>query len=188
MVIDSPLTQKKFCFNYSKKLIFKNFEEELLIKNLIRNKPLLEGSEILGLQYAQEISSGYMPEVEIRYISENCGYGLFTKKDFLPGDYIGEYTGLIMADSSYLKMYNYLFKYPVQKTDGRYYSIDAEPYGNHTRFINHSFQPNLNKSFAFLNDLYHMIFVCNKKIAKGHQLTFDYGKNYWYLRGAPEIF
>jgi len=44
---------------------------------------------------------------------------------------------------------NYCYEYPVPDSIGRSFVIDATQ-GNLTRFINHSYEPNLKPKYAFL--------------------------------------
>lgn len=185
MAVNCTLFQKKHNFTFSNKLIFTSEQEKSFIKKKILELPKIKNSIKFGIKYSRYINSDYIPFVDVRYIPQIQSFGLFTNKQFKKGDYIGEYTGLITSETSYLKMYDYLLEYPVHTLEERPYSIDAEPIGNHTRFINHSFRPNLAKHYAFYQNFYHMIFLCDRDIEKDQQLTFDYGKNYWYLRGAP---
>jgi uncharacterized protein len=67
---------------------------------------------------------------------------------------------------------------------GRSFVIDATQ-GNLTRFINHSFTPNLRPVHVYYAGFYHLIFLAMQRIEKGTQLSYSYGKNYWYLRGKP---
>jgi SET domain-containing protein len=62
--------------------------------------------------------------------------------------------------------------------------IDATK-GNLTRFINHSIHPNLKPIHVFYEGFYHLIFLALRRIEKGTQLSYDYGKNYWYIREKP---
>jgi SET domain-containing protein len=63
--------------------------------------------------------------------------------------------------------------------------IDAQDFGNHTRFINHSFQGNLEPASVYCDGLMHVIFYANKTIPAGTQLCYDYGEDYWEKRGKP---
>lgn len=66
--------------------------------------------------------------------------------------------------------------------------IDAQDSGNHTRFINHSFKPNLEPVSVYFHGLIHIIIYASKTIASGAQLCYDYGEDYWKKRGKPKIF
>jgi SET domain-containing protein len=80
---------------------------------------------------------------------------------------------------------NYLYEYPIPDEIGRSHVIDATS-GSLMRFVNHhSAQPNLKPLYAFSGSLYHLILVTQRRVAKGEQLTYDYGQNYWYVRSPP---
>ncbi|PCI95821.1 hypothetical protein COB11_01100 [Candidatus Aerophobetes bacterium] len=176
-------------FTFAKHLVFET--ESFKLQVLEKSNPEIESKETpiaLGKKFDQELKEGLVPPCEIKHISEDVGFGLYALSPVYKGSFLGEYTGLICHGSSYYKMNNYLFKYPVKNEAGNDLSIDAEPYGNHTRFINHSFKPNLDHHYAYHRGLYHLIFVANRDIKEGEQFTFNYGHGYWYLRGAPDTF
>ena len=58
--------------------------------------------------------------------------------------------------------------------------IDSEIYGNFSRFINHSCEPNLDFEIIRINSFIpHCAFFANKKILAGEEITFSYiGTNY----------
>lgn len=141
----------------------------------------------IGEKYRHEIISGYMPSVSVKRISEQVGDGLFAEEDIPKGAYVGEYTGQIRMNYSLCAISDYCFRYPVLDHLGRNYVIDAIN-GNLTRYINHSYKPNLNPVYAFVDGYYYLIFLAIDSIPKGTQLTFNYGQGYWHLRGQPVEF
>lgn len=186
MALDIPALEKAHLFIFAPHLVFLSEETK---SHVLKNPNIPnERALFLGLCYQNELREGFIPECEIKFISDEIGHGLFAKKTYPKDTFIGSYTGVICENTSYYKMHNYLFRYPVKTTSDLYLSIDAEPYGNHTRFINHSFEPNLDHFYAFQDGLYHLIFVANRTILDGEQFTFNYGPSYWYLRGAPNFF
>jgi histone-lysine N-methyltransferase SETD1 len=54
------------------------------------------------------------------------------------------------------------------------YIIDATFYGNKARYINHSCDPNLKSDKLVVNGETHIIFMANRFIESGEELTFDY--------------
>jgi len=155
-------------------------------EKLARGEVALEALE-LGQQFIQEIQEGYVVDASVHFINEQVGYGLFAKRVIEPGDFVGEYTGIVRKnDRRYLEpLNNYCYEYPILDSIHRSYVIDATQ-GNLTRFINHSFTPNLRPVYAFIDGYYHCIFRAFSLIEKGSQLSYDYGKSYWYIREAPE--
>ncbi len=142
---------------------------------------------VLGKKYRKKIGSAFCPNIEIRYISERVGHGVFAKSPMKKRSYVGEYTGIVREN---IKIYfaplnNYCYEYPIPDRIGRSFVIDATD-GNFTRYINHSYNPNLKPQYAFFDGFYHLIFVALKEIQIGEQLTYDYGHNYWLIREPPE--
>ena len=144
----------------------------------------------LGTQFVDKIEAAYISDVSIRRVSDEVGYGLFAEEVIESGSYVGEYTGIVRKNDvrRYLEpLNNYCYEYPVPDSLGRSFVIDATQ-GNLTRFINHSFTPNLRPVHVYHGGFYHLIFLAIKRIELGNQLFYDYGKNYWYLRGVPKEF
>ncbi len=141
-------------------------------------------AEELGRRFIQEIELAALPAVSIRWIQDEVGYGLFAEKDLAAGTYAGEYTGIVRKNDRHGELNNYLYEYPIPDPIGRSFVIDATQ-GHLTRFINHSFTPNLKPIHVFHDGFYHLIFLALHPILKGAQLTFNYGKNYWYVREPP---
>jgi hypothetical protein len=141
----------------------------------------------LGRRFVQKIQEGYLAKVSVRWIGTRIGYGLFAEDTIAAGSFVGEYTGIVRENNlRYLEpLNNYCYEYPILDAIGRSYVIDAT-HGNLTRFINHSATPNLQPAYAFRDGAFHCIFIALWKIQKGEQLSYDYGKSYWYLRQSPE--
>jgi len=141
----------------------------------------------LGEKFARQIQAGELPVVSVRFVNDQVGYGLFAEEEIVEGFFVGEYTGLVRENNRrYFEPLNhYCYEYPVTDAMGRSFVIDATQ-GNLTRFINHSFKPNLKPRYAFLDGFYHCIFIAQRTIAKGTQLTYDYGQSYWYVRSPPQ--
>jgi len=142
----------------------------------------------LGTYYARELSSGYTEDLDIIWISEEMGYGVFAKKDLKPYTYIGEYTGIVYkrrfrrAQNSY-----YCFDYAFQEEKRSPYSIDAYRAGNITRYINHSDTPNVESVSVFHEGLLHIILRTIHPVAQGAQLVYDYGEEYWKKRKDTKL-
>lgn len=141
----------------------------------------------LGRRFALEIKEGFLAKVSVRWIGTGIGYGLFAEETIAAGSFVGEYTGIVRENNlRYLEpLNNYCYEYPILDAIGRSYVIDAT-HGNLTRFINHSTKSNLQPAYAFRDGAFHCIFLALREIQKGEQLSYDYGKSYWYVRPAPE--
>jgi SET domain-containing protein len=140
-----------------------------------------------GEKFRKLIESPSHPVVDIRWVGEEVGHGVFAKAKIKKGTFIGEYTGIVRENiRTYFEPLNhYCYEYPIPDRLGRSFVIDATQ-GNFTRFINHSDRPNLKPEYAFLDGFYHCLFFAMKEIQKEEQLTYDYGKNYWLIREAPK--
>jgi len=141
----------------------------------------------LGQRFDAEIQEAFLVKVSVRWIGMGIGYGLFAEDTIAAGSFVGEYTGIVRENNlRYLEpLNNYCYEYPILDAIGRSYVIDAT-HGNLTRFINHSEAPNLQPLYAFRKGAFHCIFLALREIQKEEQLSYNYGKSYWYLRQAPE--
>lgn len=178
-------------FKFLPQISFKSKKErfDILTRGLeeLRKGNVTEYALKLGERYRKKIETGYCPNVSVRYISEQVGHGVFAEEAIKAGSYIGEYTGIVREN---LRVYfaplnNYCYEYPVPDRIGRSFVIDATE-GNFTRFINHSYKPNLNPVYAFFDGFYHLIFLSRREIQKGEQLCYNYGRHYWVIRSVPE--
>lgn len=178
-------------FDFLPQIAFESEEERLDI--LARGLEKLRKGEVsqealqFGEKYKKTIESDYAPKVSIRFVNERVGLGVFAEENLKEGSYIGEYTGIVRENNRiyFAPLNNYCYEYPVPDSIGRNFVIDATK-GNFTRFINHSFKPNLKPVYAFFDGFYHMILLTLRKVEKGEQINYDYGRNYWYVRELPE--
>ena len=182
--------EKRLGFSFLSKNAFENEnEKEIIFEKGIQKKKNHQVKTVElenGKLFKDKIKAAYIPCVSIRFIHEKIGYGMFVEEDLPEDSYVGEYTGIVRQnDRRYFEpLNNYCYEYPVSDDIGRSYVIDATC-GNLTRFINHSFEPNLKPIYAFIEGFYHLIFISIKTIKTGTQLTYNYGNNYWYLRESP---
>lgn len=185
--------QQKLGFTYLPQLAFESPQEETLVRekgfSKERNQEITPLAMTLGAQYKNQIEAAYMPPVSLHYVEESVGYGLFAADEIPPNTYVGEYTGIVRRnDRTYFEpLNNYCYEYPVLDEIGRSYVIDATQ-GHLTRFINHSYTPNLKPIHVYHEGLFHLIFLSLVTIPKNTQLTFSYGRNYWNLRAPPLSF
>ncbi len=133
----------------------------------------------MGIYFDKEIRKGIHPSVQIRYIDNEVGFGVFAMKKIPPCTFVGEYSGVILQRSPrQLKEKNHCLRYTIWEGK-KNYCIDAEEKGNFTRFINHSATPNLGLQSVYWRGIPRMIFISLKEIGEGSQLTFDYGPIFW---------
>jgi len=151
----------------------------------------------LTAQYGKQISAAYHVPHTINFISQEVGYGVFATEDIEEGQMIGEYTGVICTTRQMTKRdgkqaADYAWDYPknpkivdehghcIKKS--KELSVDAFHEGNFTRFVNHSYYPNVMVLDVPYNNQWHVIYVAFKPIKKGEQLFVNYGKEYWSSR------
>jgi len=135
---------------------------------------------------------GLLKKKEVPYLIKKVnplvGYGVFAKETICELTYIGEYTGLVRKRKKRKDSLNdYVFGYVVGPQDTPWV-IDAREKGNFTRFINHSYTPNLTSRWIIAEGISHIIFFANRLIQPGEQLTYDYGPYYWRKRSFPQAF
>lgn len=124
----------------------------------------------------------------IKKVNPLVGYGVFAAKNIPELSFIGEYTGVVRKRRFWGEFSNdYVFSYSIGPDDTPWV-IDAKEKGNFTRFINHSYEPNLTSRWIITNGIAHIILFANRLIYKGEQLTYDYGPKYWKKRSFPESF
>lgn len=158
-------------FKKTKRLLFWKFKRQL---NLFSSELILD-------QFLEK----KIPNIAIEYIDSLVGYGVFAQEKIPAFAFLGEYVGLVRKRTPKIDSNNdYIFRY---LTVGFFQSliIDAETMGNFTRFINHSSNPNLSSRFIVHEGQYHIVFITNRRIEKGEQLTYDYGPTYWSGRASP---
>jgi hypothetical protein len=155
----------------------------------LRKKWITSRQKWLGHYYAQGIQGSIRIDLTIAWIDEKMGYGVWTNVDIPAQAYIGEYTGILRKRGYFERWKNrYCFDYNIGEGRSSGYVIDAQDFGNYTRFINHSFEPNLEPISVYCDGLVHIIVYALKAIPAGTQLCYDYGEDYWKKRGMPRKF
>lgn len=173
-------------FTYLTHNIFESLEEKEEIQKRGANSPISSEAIALGKLHEKEIRAAYLPALSIRFLTSAVGHGAFLEEDLPKGAFVGEYTGIVRRnDIRRYSLNNYIYTYPVKDINNINYIIDASS-GNLTRFINHSFNPNLAPHFAYLDGFYHLIFLTLTPLLAGTHLSYNYGQSYWYIRKWPE--
>lgn len=139
----------------------------------------------LGHYFGKEISARASPDVAIRWIDPLVGWGVFALRDFKKMQFIAEYAGKLRKRRKADSKNAYCFEYVVAQGFRSPYTIDALDQGGVGRYINHSATPNLNSSLATYDNISHVVLYTKEPIAKGTQLCYDYGPDYWSQRTAP---
>ncbi|MES1904669.1 MAG: Initiation factor eIF2 gamma, C terminal, partial [Paramarteilia canceri] len=124
-----------------------------------------------------------IPKLAI-FKTETIGWGLKAKQYIKKGQYITRYTGEIIEKHEAMKRENSGSKYLLDLdffNDGQsscLYSIDAENYGNESRFINHSCNPNAEIKCVWIENwdphLPNIAIFASKDIECDEEITFDY--------------
>lgn len=185
--------EKLMGVEYTPYLRFTNYEH---LKATIANCPWVLGHTFVGrehraqgLRYSTKLWEGFVADTLIKWIDPVMGYGLFTEKEFAEGEYIGEYAGVVRrlfrpreGDQQDLVRDAYCVHYPTKWWSREYSAIDAWGVGNELRFVNHSDTPNLRLEWLYDRGLLHLAFFASRAIARGEQLFFDYGTDYWRHR------
>lgn len=138
-----------------------------------------------GAYFGKEVLAYPMPDVTLRYIDEAIGWGVFANRPFAKMEFVAEYAGKVRKRRRIDKKNAYCFEYPLLSGEKSPYTIDARDQGGIGRFINHSDEPNLVSALATVENLPHIVLMTKRPIAKGEQLCFDYGPDYWSCRSSP---
>jgi hypothetical protein len=122
----------------------------------------------------------------IEYIDDNVGFGVFADRDLVPGEFVGEYTGVVrLRDTIVNGTYAYAYP-PVATEEGELLlSIDAGSSGNITRFINHDPDESVLHEYDYFNGHWHVIYTVSRPISRGEQMCINYGDGYWKARQDP---
>jgi len=103
------------------------------------------------------------------------GLGLVTKEEIKKGTFVGEYTGELITrqelDSRLKKAKDSMFYY---FTLGDNILVDARPKGNHTRYMNHSCDPNCFTQKWSVKGSTRIGIMALRDIEPDEELTFDY--------------
>lgn len=142
-----------------------------------------------GQWYKKPITQAIPGPVCAKWINAKVGWGVFAEKSIEKDDYISCYLGQIrLARMSPIN--RYCFSFPLIAAPFAFFrgnwTIDAQNCGNISRFINHSDTPNCESLLAFLSPWPYIVIRASRDIAKGEQLFYDYGPNYWrHLEKQP---
>lgn len=141
----------------------------------------------LGCYFAQELKKAPMPPIELRWISDLLGWGVFATKNIPNLHFIAEYEGILRKRSRGDDKNAYCFEYLIHPEDPGPYIIDAQDQGGISRFINHSDNANLATSLATFDNLTRIVLFSKRPIKAGEQLLYDYGANYWKYRKKQSL-
>jgi SET domain-containing protein len=186
ITLDVFLEHVKISWIYQYKVDEKILQEIDIDFTKCRQKNLFSQSQNwLGVYFKNEILSDYMPDVTIRWIDNKIGWGVFANRDFKKMQFVAVYSGNLRKKSKKDSKNSYCFEYVIAEGIATSYTIDALDCGGVSRFINHSTNANLSSSVATVSNRSYIILYTKKSIAKGEQLCYDYGPDYWSKRSKP---
>jgi hypothetical protein len=171
-------------------LKFKNWGLWRLLRKESRRLRAYESKEQvwLGQYFEREILSPTLPQVSLRWIDREIGWGVFAEKDFQEMAFIAEYTGVLRKRTKQDKKNAYCFEYLIVPGPSSPYLIDAQEEGNVARYINHSKEGNLQCALATVEGVSHIVLHTKRFIQKGEQLLYDYGPYYWKRRKGKILY
>ena len=121
-------------------------------------------------------SSVFQAKVPVLYSSS-------VKKCYISGECVGEYTGELITDEESDER---VLKYEKKNLSNYTYStctdslsIDAQRMGNHTRFINHSCEPNCVAKSIIVDGIPRRMMITTEIIGKDEQLFLNYSRAYF---------
>lgn len=131
-----------------------------------------------------DLGAGYEPPVYVKWVGDKVGYGTFAAKDIKEGEYVVEYTGLIVPEN---KTTVWSWRYPINGTFTGYnrsFSLDATDIGNEARFVNHSRENNVSVLMVFAKQQggFHVIYYATRDIKEGEEVLANYGTRYFRRR------
>ncbi|KAM4635052.1 histone-lysine N-methyltransferase EHMT1 [Polymixia lowei] len=114
------------------------------------------------------------------------GWGVRALQDIPQGTFICEYVGEIISEEEAEMRKNDTYLFSMDNKPKDVYCIDANFYGNISRFINHMCEPNLFacRVFTTHQDLRfpHIAFFACENIKAGEELGFNYGDHFWEVK------
>ena len=168
------------------------FESIALYRKILKKTARLHRKHSIGRSrqwlsayFRKEILNPRFPDVSLRWIDEEMGWGVFAERDFAPMEFISEYSGIVRKRGKGDGQNSYCFEYLIMPEEPTDYLIDAEAQGGISRYINHSNKPNLSSSMISCDGVSHIVLYTSAPIQLGEQLFYDYGPDYWKKRKLP---
>lgn len=140
-----------------------------------------ERYDVLTEQYGALVQNRALAPLSIRWLGDDKGYAVFAQEDIAAGDYIGIFTGEVVARKPYMNV-DYAWSYPVKKVGDDKLIVDAKSCGNELRFVRHSFTPNCIENYVLVDNVWNVVCIACEPISKGDELVINYGKGYFATR------
>jgi len=194
-------TYSELSHHLAKSYSSKDYLQDILVEKLKNYIEEIEGDTNISCkdykEYVQKcISLNYSPQLDLRWHDQR-GWGVYAKEKIYPFMFIGLYTGRVIPTSLIgliEKVRGYQNKYIWLLSYNNLYSVDAEKYGNYTRFINHDIK-NSKRICTFSIQIAqgdewvatpHRGFIVSDKDMEGkptfdidEELLWNYGPNYY---------
>uniref|UniRef100_A0A672TDH5 Histone-lysine N-methyltransferase EHMT1-like n=1 Tax=Sinocyclocheilus grahami TaxID=75366 RepID=A0A672TDH5_SINGR len=131
------------------------------------------------------IQNGLRVRLQV-FRTERMGWGVRALQDIPEGTFVCEFAGEIISDGEANVRENDSYMFNLDNKVGEVYCIDAQFYGNVSRFMNHLCEPNLFpvRVFTKHQDMRfpRIALYASKAIQAGDELGFDYGDPYWQIK------
>ncbi|XP_016332916.1 histone-lysine N-methyltransferase EHMT1-like [Sinocyclocheilus anshuiensis] len=131
------------------------------------------------------IQNGLRVRLQV-FRTERMGWGVRALQDIPEGTFVCEFAGEIISDGEANARENDSYMFNLDNKVGEVYCIDAQFYGNVSRFMNHLCEPNLFpvRVFTKHQDMRfpRIALYASKAIQAGDELGFDYGDPYWQIK------
>ncbi|KAL8998804.1 MAG: hypothetical protein Q9169_002254 [Polycauliona sp. 2 TL-2023] len=147
--------------------------------------PTVGACESCGRSFCDcDPSSHEKPLTELIHASADKGIGVRALERIRAGDVLDEYVGELkrartVADQTYAMELEGLPAGHHSRDDNNPILIDAQVYGNWTRYINASCKPSLKFVPARIGGKHRIMVVAIRDIKNFEELTIGYGDNYW---------
>jgi hypothetical protein len=164
---------------HTKKLLFKTELSNYSIDGSAINLSVMQ--EMIKRKYDDLVRNHYSIKHYLVYIDDTLKWGVFAADDIPVGSYIGEYTGVVVKEEEVASL-DYCYDYI-----DREFAIDSYQQGNFTRFINHSYLPNVCSEWIEVDGVWHLIYIAIKAIKRGEQLVENYTAGYWAARNRNPV-
>nr|XP_022290881.1 uncharacterized protein LOC111102433 isoform X2 [Crassostrea virginica] len=144
-------------------------------------KRIIEESLLLNCEQRKEEKE--KESFEAKFINELIGQGVFTKKDFIEGEVLLEYSGeLIEGDVDVDDTYVFQIRYK-----GKQYCIDATKERSLGRLLNDDHRnPNCKPKIIEKDGKPHVYFVALRDINTGEELRYNYGPGIYSWRTSKK--
>ncbi len=131
----------------------------------------------LSAEFEERIVNRYVAPMYIKWVSKEIGYGCFAAADIQSNKMIGEFAGEIIPTQD-IAQKTWSWNYPIKgRFDERLpknISVDCSRFGNETRFVNHSEEPNAKAEFIFADGAWRIVYVSLRQIHKDEEIRVKY--------------